>query len=40
MLLTQMKAGTLKKKDSDAVVSEKELNASLDPRSMTEPEKR
>jgi fumarate hydratase, class II len=35
----KMRAGTLKKKDSDAVVSEAELNAALNPRSMTEPEK-
>jgi fumarate hydratase class II len=35
----KMRAGTLKKKDSDRVVTESELNAALDPRGMTEPEK-
>jgi hypothetical protein len=35
-----MRAGTLKKKDGDAVVREAELNAALNPRSMTEPEKK
>jgi fumarate hydratase, class II len=39
LCLDKMKAGTLKKKDSDAVVKEAELNAALHPRSMTEPEK-
>jgi fumarate hydratase, class II len=39
LCLEKMKAGTLKKKDSDAVVSEAELNRALDPRAMTEPEK-
>ncbi len=39
LCLEKMKAGTLKKKDSDAVVTEAELNAALDLRSMTEPEK-
>jgi fumarate hydratase class II len=39
LCLEKMHAGTLKKKDSDAVVREAELNAALDPRSMTEPEK-
>jgi len=39
LCLEKMKAGTLKKKDSDAVVSEAELNRALDLRSMTEPEK-
>jgi fumarate hydratase class II len=39
LCLEKMKAGTLKKKDSDAVVTEPELNAALDLRSMTEPEK-
>jgi hypothetical protein len=34
-----MLEGTLKKKDSDAVVQESELNAALDPRGMTQPEK-
>jgi fumarate hydratase, class II len=37
LCLDKMKAGTLKKKDSDAVVTEAELNKALDPRSMTEP---
>jgi fumarate hydratase class II len=36
----KMKAGTLTKKDGGAVVSEAELNAALDPRSMTEPERK
>jgi len=40
LCLGKIKAGTLKKKDSDAVVTEAELTAALDPRSMTEPEKR
>jgi fumarate hydratase class II len=40
LCLDKMKAGTLKKKDSAAVVTEAELNAALDPRTMTEPEKR
>jgi fumarate hydratase class II len=35
----KMRAGTLKKKESGATVSETELKAALDPRSMTEPEK-
>ncbi len=39
LCLEKMKAGTLKKKDSDSVVSEAELNRALDPRRMTEPEK-
>lgn len=39
LCLDKMKAGTLKKKDSDAVVKEAELNAALNPRSMTEPER-
>jgi fumarate hydratase class II len=39
LCLEKMKAGTLKKKDSDQVVREGELNAALNPRSMTEPEK-
>jgi hypothetical protein len=34
-----MRAGTLKKKDSETVVREAELAAALDPRSMTEPER-
>ena len=37
LCLEKMKAGTLKKKDSEAVVAEAELNAALDPRRMTEP---
>jgi fumarate hydratase class II len=39
LCLEKMKAGTLKKKDSDQVVREPELTAALNPRSMTEPEK-
>jgi fumarate hydratase, class II len=39
LCLEKMRAGTLKKKDSDAVLREAELNAALDPRSMTEPER-
>jgi fumarate hydratase class II len=39
LCLEKMKAGTLKKKDSEQVVRETELNAALNPRSMTEPEK-
>ena len=39
LCLEKIKAGTLKKKDSDAVVREAELNAALDPWGMTEPEK-
>jgi fumarate hydratase class II len=39
LCLEKMKAGALKKKDSDKVVTEVELNAALNPRSMTEPEK-
>jgi fumarate hydratase class II len=35
----KMRNGTLKKKDSDTVVTEAELNRALDPRRMTEPEK-
>jgi fumarate hydratase class II len=37
--LEKIRAGTLKKKDSDAVLREAELNAALDARSMTEPER-
>jgi fumarate hydratase class II len=40
LCLEKMKAGKLKKKDSDAVVREAELKTALDPRGMTEPEKR
>jgi fumarate hydratase class II len=39
LCLEKMRAGTLKKKDNDAVVKETELNAALNPRAMTEPEK-
>jgi fumarate hydratase class II len=35
----KIKAGTLKKKDTDVVVKEAELTRALDPRAMTEPEK-
>jgi len=38
LCLEKIKAGTLKKKDSDAVVKVEELTAALDPRGMTEPE--
>lgn len=38
LCLEKIKAGTLKKKDSDVVVKEAELTAALNPRSMTEPE--
>src|SRR5207249_2805596 len=36
LCLEKMKAGTLRKKDGDAVVREAELSAALNPRSMTE----
>jgi fumarate hydratase class II len=39
LCLEKIKAGTLKKKDSDAVVKEADLAKALDPRGMTEPEK-
>jgi fumarate hydratase class II len=39
LCLEKMRAGALKKKDSEAAVTEAELNAALDPRRMTEPEK-
>jgi fumarate hydratase, class II len=39
LCLEKIRAGTLKKKDSEAVVKEAELTAALDPRSMTEPER-
>ena len=39
LCLEKIRAGTLKKKDADKVVTEAELNAALNPRSMTEPEK-
>jgi len=38
LCLEKMKAGALKKKDSDMIVTDAELNAALNPRSMTEPE--
>ena len=38
LCLEKIKAGTLKKKDASAVVSEAELNKALDPRAMTEPD--
>ena len=34
------RAGTLRRKDSDGLVTEAELSKALDPRSMTEPERR
>jgi len=39
LCLDKIKAGTLKKKDSDQVVQEAELTAALNPRSMTEPDR-
>jgi fumarate hydratase class II len=39
LCLEKIRAGTLKKKDTNDSVREAELNAALDPRSMTEPEK-
>ena len=39
LCLAKIKAGTLKKKESETVVSIAELSAALDPRDMTEPEK-
>ena len=39
LCLDKIKAGTLKKKESDQVVQEAELTAALNPRSMTEPDK-
>jgi fumarate hydratase class II len=39
LCMEKIKAGTLKKKDSDAVVTVAELNGALDLRAMTEPEK-
>jgi fumarate hydratase class II len=39
LCLEKIRAGTLKKKDSDQLVRETELNAALDPRSMTTPER-
>src|SRR5437588_5710601 len=37
LCLEKMRAGTLKKKEGGAIVTEAELNAALDPRAMTEP---
>ena len=37
--VVSLAAGTLKKKEGGAVVTEAELNAALDPRAMTEPSK-
>src|SRR5205807_2245254 len=37
LCLEKMRGGALKKKDSGGPVTEAELNAALDPRSMTEP---
>jgi fumarate hydratase, class II len=39
LCLEKMRAGALKKKDSEAAVTEAELNAALDPRRMTEPDR-
>jgi fumarate hydratase class II len=39
LCLEKLRAGTLKKRDSDTPVREAELDAALNPRSMTEPEK-
>jgi len=39
LCLERMRAGTLKKKDSDQLVRESELSTALNPRSMTEPER-
>jgi len=39
LCLEKIKAGMLKKKDSEAVVKVEELNAALNPRAMTEPDK-
>src|SRR5207253_1824846 len=39
LCVEKMRAGTLQKKDSEQAVRESELNAALNPRSMTEPEK-
>jgi fumarate hydratase class II len=39
LCLEKIRAGTLKKKDSDQIVRESELSAALDPRSMTAPER-
>jgi fumarate hydratase class II len=40
LCLEKIGAGTLRRKDSDGAVSESELSKALDPRSMTEPERR
>ena len=37
LCLDKIKAGTLKKKDSDTVVTAAELDKALNPRGMTEP---
>lgn len=37
LCLEKIKAGTLKKKDSELVVTEAELTKALNPRGMTEP---
>ena len=37
--MEKIRAGTLRKKDSDQLVREADLSAALDPRSMTTPEK-
>ena len=39
LCLEKIKAGTLKKKETGAVVTAQELTAALDPRAMTEAEK-
>jgi fumarate hydratase class II len=39
LCLEKIRAGTLKRKDSEQVVREAELTAALDPRGMTAPEK-
>jgi len=39
LCLEKMRAGTLKKKDSETAVTEAELSAALDPREMTEPDR-
>jgi fumarate hydratase class II len=40
LCLEKIKAGTLRRKDSDQIVKVEELNAALDPRAMTEPERK
>lgn len=39
LCVEKIKGGTLKKKDGGDVVKEAELNAALEPRGMTEPER-